>query len=270
MIRIAAISLVIAIAMFLPYMPGEYDALSVTLSGMTQFFAIGGLVLVPIGAAWLIHDAASRTNRSFAFGILSLVMASLLMLVVAAAAREFVGLSGTVITLLLWAYLASRLARRLRGVERRSVQPAALYLVCLPLFAAALKFTLVDDATDFSRRYAIERSDSLIADIERFRLRRGHYPVSLLSLHQDYDPGIVGIRQFHYEPKGQAYNIFFEQFSDVLGTREIVMYNKLGEHNFYSHDADLLQYPPEVLARSMGYYAVRDGPLPGWKSFLLD
>src|SRR5687768_13223162 len=175
-IRIVAISLGVALAMFLPYIPGEYDALSVTLSGMAQFFAIGGLLLVPIGAAWLIHDAASRRNRSFAFGILSLVMASLLMLVIAAAAREFVGLSGTIITLLLWAYVASRLARRLRGEERRGLQSAALYLVCLPLIAAALKFTLVDDATNFSRRYAIERSDSLIADIERFRVRRGHYP----------------------------------------------------------------------------------------------
>jgi hypothetical protein len=34
---------------------------------------------------------------------------------------------------------------------------------------------------------------------------------------------------FHYERNGDGLNTYFEQTSEMLGTEEIVMYNKLGE-----------------------------------------
>jgi len=33
----------------------------------------------------------------------------------------------------------------------------------------------------------------------------------LFALHKDYKPSVVDIKQFHYVPNGQAYNLFFEQ-----------------------------------------------------------
>jgi hypothetical protein len=67
----------------------------------------------------------------------------------------------------------------------------------------------------------------LIEAIEKYQQTYGHYPVSLAALWPDYKTGVRGISQYAYEPYGQAYNLFFEQFSDQIGAREIVMYNKL-------------------------------------------
>ena len=64
-------------------------------------------------------------------------------------------------------------------------------------------------AAGWSRDRAIQNSATLIAEIESFRQRRGHYPVSLQSLNRDVPTGVVGIERFHYEPNGHAYNVFF-------------------------------------------------------------
>ena len=50
-------------------------------------------------------------------------------------------------------------------------------------------------------------SSPLIADIERFKQRNGHYPPALHSLNRDVPTGVVGIERFTYEPNGRAYNL---------------------------------------------------------------
>lgn len=45
--------------MFYPFMPGTYDRMAVTISGMVQMLGVGGLLLVPIGVLWLIYDRAN-------------------------------------------------------------------------------------------------------------------------------------------------------------------------------------------------------------------
>ena len=67
---------------------------------------------------------------------------------------------------------------------------------------------------------------------------------SLLALWPDYKPSVIGIKQYHYEPNGEAYNVYFEQLSNRFGTREIVMYNKLDQHAFASHAAHILETSP--------------------------
>lgn len=106
-----------------------------------------------------------------------------------------------------------------------------------------------------------------IRDIEAYYPRNGHYPGSLLSLHSDYDPAIRGIKQFHYEVNGNAYNIYPEQFSNELGLQEIAIYNELGEHEMTSHDMDLLQLSPEEQNRQRGYLLVNTLPQKNWKYF---
>lgn len=111
---------------------------------------------------------------------------------------------------------------------------------------------------------------ALGADIEQYRVTRGHYPPSLLSVHKDYSPEVIGIDKFHYEPSGDAYNLIFEQPASPLGTQEFVVYNPRGEQTATSHALDLLQFPPERLERARGYYAVHDVPHTRWKYFWFD
>ena len=136
-------------------------------------------------------------------------------------------------------------------------------MLTLQLLAAA-------PATEFSRSRAIRNSAPLIAALERYHAAHGRYPLSLLALWQDYGPSMIGIREYRYEPSGDAYNLAFEQFSFRLGTREIVMYNPRDQHVMTSHALDLLQTTPEELERRRGYYAVHDAPHPHWKYFWFD
>ncbi len=52
LVRMSAITILILLCTFLPFIPGEYDAFAVTLSGMSQLFGVAGLMLVPVGALW--------------------------------------------------------------------------------------------------------------------------------------------------------------------------------------------------------------------------
>lgn len=145
-----------------------------------------------------------------------------------------------------------------------------LYLVILPLVAAGFKFTLVASAVEFSRNRAIDNGAAFIADIERYHSAHGRYPHSLQSLHEDYSPGVTGVERYHYEPNGDGYNVYFRHLGTALSAWEIVMFNPRGEHEFTSHNADLLQYTREQLSRARGYFSVHDASRPQWKCFLFD
>jgi hypothetical protein len=80
----------------------------------------------------------------------------------------------------------------------------------------------------------------------------------------------MGVRGYHYERSGEAYNLYFEHPAQPFGTREFVMYNKLDQHEMTSHDADLLLHTPAELAMQRGYYEVRETSRPHWKRFWFD
>ena len=65
----------------------------------------------------------------------------------------------------------------------------------------------------------IENSAEIIRDIERFRERTGAYPAAISSLWPDYQPGIIGVERYRYEPSGQVYNLYFEHPSTDFATR---------------------------------------------------
>jgi hypothetical protein len=282
LVRMGAMTVLIIACMFLPYFPGGYDGLAVTLSGMSQLFGVAGLLLVPIGALWLIYELRKRApknrersnkDKGYYFAIASLVASSMLAAIVSLVSFINLGLSLWLGVLALWAYCVSRMARRvkrLKNAEIGNFNPAPLYLLVVPTMVALFQFSLVGPATKFSRQYAIRKSAELITDIEEYHQAHGRYPTSLLSLWKDYKPSIMGIEQFHYEPHGDAYNIYFEQLSSRFGTREIVMYNKLDEHFMATHDADILSWTPEELHTRRGYYAVHDASSPHWKYFWFD
>ena len=82
--------------------------------------------------------------------------------------------------------------------------------------------------------------------------KNGSYPLSLQALHSDILPGIIGIKQYYYEPNGNGYNLYFKQFSDEMDVEEIVMYNKLDEHAFAAHLLDILEYSGQELTLRRG------------------
>ena len=88
-------------------------------------------------------------------------------------------------------------------------------------------------------------SAQFINAIEAYHAVYGRYPPSLASVHHDYDPPVIGIERYHYEPSGRAYNVFFEQSTFPIGTQEFVMYNPLDEQAMIVHNLDLLESPEE-------------------------
>ena len=177
--------------------------------------------------------------------------------------------------LALGAVVFTGLLRKLRAM--RADMPAVasvlpLYLVVVPVACMLLQLLLAEPAAEFSRNRAIRNSARLIADIEAHRVANGRYPPSIVSVNVDYHPEVMGIREYRYEPSGDAYNVLFEQRNLRLGVREIVVYNPADRQVIASHALDVIQLSPEGLAldRTRGHNAVYDAGPPHWKYFWFD
>ena len=285
LLRIVGITMLIVLCMLYPFLPGKYDGLAMPLSTIVQLFGTTGLLLVPIGLLWLVYEIKKRAQsnrdlqrpiRGYYFGMASLIAASIIAILVSLGVLIGFGISFGVITLALWLYVVARLVPRLKllkKAEGENIDPTPFYLILIPLAALLFQVMLAAPVTKFSRNYAITQSVELINEIENHRAVHGRYPSSLLAVWKDYYPGVVGTEGFHYAPRGDAYNLMFEQprfLLDNLGTREFVVYNKLDEHVMPSHAAWLLRWTPEQLERRQGWFAVHDASSPHWKYFWFD
>ena len=281
--RMIAIALLILFCTVYPFLPGEYDRFGVGLLTIAQTLGAVGLLFVPVGVGWLVHELRHRAKRrqglphaewGYRFGVASLVVASFVAVALSFAAAASLGASAGVLAIGMSAFGLWRLIPRLkrsRYTAREPFHPAPLYLTFIPPTVLLGQLLLARPATEFSRNRAIDNSAELIGELERYRAARGRYPASMLALWPDYSPSVVGIRQYHYAPQGDAYNLYFEQPSFRWGTQEIVVYNRLDEHVILSHAAWILSWTPEQMAaRRGGWYAVHDAPRPHWKYFWFD
>ena len=283
-IRIVSVITLIVLCTFYPFLPGGYDPLAVSVSAMAQTLGLVGLLVVPVGSAWLVSELQQRARRKknlpekargYYFALASMTTASIVAVAVVIAALASSGLSLAVLTLVVLCYIGSRLIRKLKllkNAEAENFNPAPLYMVFIPVIVLGVQLILAPHATNVSRHRAIAQSAELIGDLEAYHAAYGHYPSSLLALHKDYKPSVVGIEQFHYAPNGQAYNLFFEQptFVTDFGIREIAMYNRLNEHVMVSHAAWILAGAPEQLEARQGWHSSHDASIPHWKLFLFD
>jgi hypothetical protein len=271
----AAIACITGVTL-LPFFPGRYDSLAAPLSLMAQVFGIVGLLLVPVGALWLAAGYSSRLGRrQYAIATAALIVSSIVWLAVALAALVSSGASLAIASLALWSFIVARLLPRLTRLKTappRAVNAAACYLLTVPLVVALLQKALVAPMIESSRNRAIRNSAQLIADIEQYRAVNGRYPASLLSVWEDYLPGVIGIREYWYEPSGEAYNVVFEQPALNFGTREFVVYNPRDEQGLTSHKLDRARLTPAqlVVEQTRGHYAVHDAAHPHWKYFWFD
>lgn len=279
-----ATSAVLVLCMVLPYLPGRYDALAVTLSTLAQLVGLAGALLVPLGALWLAYELRVRatgagrrdaTDWGHVFALIALGITTLVAIPAAfLAAFEFVPSLGLgLVAIALWTAIAWRLLAGLRARRAAAVRqfnPAPLYLVVVPIAVMAVRLTGLETLADSARQRAIANSAELIADIERHRTEQGRYPVTMLAVHDDYEPQVMGVPRYHYAPRGEAYCLAFEIMSLEVGTREFVLYNPRDEHALPGHDSDLLLWTPEQRAARPGHYGVVDASSPHWKRFLFD
>ena len=254
----------------LPFLPGHHDPLAVPISSIALVAGALGLVLVPSG---LLLIAANRIpalgQRRYALSLLALVASSLVWggVFLAALVQSFVL---AFIVVVLWMFTTLKAWSSLRTT--RGFKTLPYYLVAVPIGTALLQLTLVKPAVEYSRTRAINNSAPLIAAIEQHRTDNGRYPTSLQSVHADFLPNVIGIPEYHYESRGDSYNLFFEQFTYQLGAREFVMYNPKDEHVMTAHASDLLELTPSQLAleHTRGHYARFDMEYPHWKYFWFD
>lgn len=268
MITALLLAAVSCLAMALPYLPGRFDASAATLSLVVQVASHASLLLVPVGLAWMISP--QRSGLWYRLAVVLAVAIALVSAIAAAAVNQLsmgVLLGVGAIILLRMQYSRWRAFLDHSGHKRH---PAAFYLVCIPLALVAFRAAVLPAAASWSRDRAIRHSAALIAEIESFRQRRGHYPLSLHSLNPDFPTGVVGIERFHYEPNGEAYNLFFVRPHIELDAREVVLFNPRDEHRFASHELDLLQYEGERLDLRRGDRRRTRLPHPHWISILFD
>ena len=257
----------LTLTMLLPFLPGRYDPLAIPLSAAATALAFGGLLLVPIGVAWLALGRSHAMARA-ALAVTTFVVALAAILTAAAGS-----VAGAALLIIGWLVYLARGWRRIGAARAAGAglsRAVPIALIVVPLASVAARVTLVGHAAASSRARAIANASVILADIERFHERTGAYPMSLDALASDYDPGVIGIERYGYEPSGGAFNLYFKSPSTDFATEEIVMYNPRGEQDFSSHDADLLQLPVEDIRRQRGYFASHDLAERGWKRFLFD
>ena len=267
LIHIALWIALLVCAMLLPFLPGRHDPLALSLSAMATGVAFGGLLLVPIGVAWLIF------GRGYALAKLALVVATLVAAGSGLATAALGSMAAGVVMLAAWVTWLVHLWRRVGAARKAGVvlaRAVPIGLIVVPLAAMAVRMALAGSVAAWSRDRVIVNAAEIISDIDGFRERTGAYPVAIGSVWPDYHPGIIGVERFRYEPNVSAYNLYFEHPSTNLAVREIVMYNPRGEQDISSHAFDLLRLSPEEIRRQRGSFASYDLPQAGWRRFLFD
>ena len=229
MIPAILLAAILCLAMVLPYLPGRFDASAATFSFAVQGASYVGLLMVPVGLAWMVSPQRSGLWRR-----LALVSAGLVAFVITIAA---VAVNHLVLGVLfgVGAVAILRSASRRAHSDPEHVghkrSPIPLCLVGVPLLLVAFRATVLPYAAGWSRDRAIRHAAPLIAEIESFRQRRGHYPVSLQSKSSDFPTGVVGIERLHYEPNGERTTCILRPHV-ALDAHEAVVFNPRDEHHF--------------------------------------
>jgi hypothetical protein len=254
---IILIALVLTIFIFLPYTHGDYDPVAVVISQAVQVGSFTATLLVPLGLLGLIL----KDYRGF-LKYATIVVLVLIVLGTALGAFTINSRSTAIIILIGGIVLLILLARKISG------KVISYYFISIPLIVVGIRMVCIERVKNATTEFVIGQSRQLVHDIEAYKEANGNYPVSLVSTIEDYRTSVCGIDRFHYERNGEAYNVYFEQFSDMLGTEEIVMYNELGEHEMTVHNQDLLRVPEATILR--GYHKVIDLQQENWKIFYFD
>ena len=266
--------IVVIVATFLPFFPGGHDPLAVPLSAMAWALGRVGLLLVPVGGLWLWASTGRESRPAPPAWLVRITLGACILIAMVTVLVGFASSGSQVlaaVTAVFLGLLTIRLGRRLRSTQAGASRPrmAAAILVVAPLVVLAAQTMLVDAVTTQARNRVIANGAPLIAEIERYRERRGAYPESLFSIWGDYKPSTVGVERYHYERSGETYNVIFREPSLGFGTRRFVVYNPRDTQRVTVHEQDRLLLDEAALdADNAGYTVIETLPQPHWKVFL--
>lgn len=164
---------------------------------------------MPIGAFWVASWYWNRlAGKQFGIAIAGLIVPSIFWLLGSFMAFIVGSLTLGAGMVVFWLYAVSRAwpaLKRLKTAPPRPPSAVAFYLLIVPVAVLLIQLPAVPRAIESSRNRAIRNRALLIADIEQYRAANGRYPESLFSLHPDhYKPGVIGIKEYLYEPSGDA------------------------------------------------------------------
>ncbi len=263
-LQLVSLNLVVILCIFLPFIPGPYDNLSLGLSALAQVSGLIGLPLVPVGIFWLIQEIKKKTGQAnpqshwgsgYYYAITATFICALISLFILLVLLMMIGPSAIVIALLVMGFSLYKIwptIKNLKNNKRTLFNVAPLYLLSIPLLAFSVRMFFIGPISDYSRNYAIEQGQGMIQAIENYYEKKNHYPESIECLHDTPKPSIMGIEEFQYARNGDAYNLSFVQWAHVFATKEVVMYNKNDEHNV------------------IGHFASYDANQPHWRYYWLD
>lgn len=211
---------IIVTGIFLPYIHGDYDNFAVGLSCIFQFGGFASLLLVPVGLIWLILNISGGQNKQSAIYPLYFKRTALIIttiIVLAAALGAFVSNNRFSAMIILGIGIFLFIFRKkIKSLFPFSDSIMPYYFIIIPLAVLLIRITFLETIKNKTTDFVIIQSEQLIQDIEAYKKANGYYPVSLLSTIEDYKPRVSGIPRFYYERNGDAYNIYFEQASEML------------------------------------------------------
>ena len=268
---ILLIIVIILTGIFLPFIHGDYDYFAVGLSYIFQFGIFTSLLLVLTGLIWLILNIVNRQNKQtvkYPLYLRRAIFVIAIIITLASALGAFASDNRFSAIAILGMGICLFLIRKKVNLQPIPDRIIPYYLIIIPLTTVSIRLAYFEKVKDKTTDFVIQQSEQLIQDIEAYKKNNGYYPTSLLSTIEDYHTGVSGIPRFHYEIKGNAYNLYFAQISNMLGTEEIVMYNKLDEQEMTVHNQDLLRIPYDSIIH--GHHKVQQLPQGHWKIFYFD
>jgi hypothetical protein len=119
--------------------------------------------------------------------------------------------------------------------NKYQVDIKAIILLTLPLTLFVTASYVSALARNFSRDFAINRTEDLIQSIEKFKEKRGKYPNSLTELTPGFisaipSPFIMGIKDYYYTNLGDNYHISFQQNVMLSFNFEVVTFDPTDNH----------------------------------------
>lgn len=248
--------------------------------------AFFGPLLMLLGIIWAIMEIRNLRNRnnedsnwrpaySLAIVATIIITAIYLLLVIGVFLH-----SGALVGLLvlipgaLGLNMAIRRIRNIRINSDRKMNSTPFYLLTIPLIALITRIYLTEPLSDYSRNYAIKRSEALIASIEEYKNKEGHYPESIQDLEARYlkktpSPFIMGILNFRYNKINDHYSLSFSQWLEIGSLEEIVLYDKNNLRNNLTGAFAKYDYSFD-LCRVKGAFASYDTGHSDWRYYRLD
>lgn len=167
-----------------------------------------------------------------------------------------------------------RQVRKIKAPQEGRFSLVAVYMITIPLIAFLTFRFVMQPISNFSRNFAIQQSETLIASIEAHKQKTGQYPTSIQQLYQHSrekipKPFIMGIGDFRYIKINDDYSLSFSQWLQVGSLEEIVLYDKndlknnlTGEYTKYDYSVDLW--------RIKGAFANHETRYQNWRYYHCD